>query len=210
MTPTDDELRARLGRIDPMPPSVPVEPASGPRARELMERIVQTRPVQTQPSPTDRTAHPSPWWQRPITAVAAVALVAGLGVGAVIALGGSDPGSEPTVMALDGGGAEDPLAMCMQVTAENLAAFPVAFAGTAVEVADGIATLDVTRWYRGGDADRVAIAAPPAQPALIGGVDIEVGGRYLVTADEGRVSSCYFSDVASPELEALYAEAFGG
>ena len=204
--PTDDELRARLRGIDPMSASVPVEPVSGDAARELMERIMQTQPSPTRSPSTNDTGR-SAWWRGPIAAVAAVAAVAVLGVGGVVAF--NSGGSDPTVMALDGGGATDPMAMCMQIDATTLAMFPIAFAGTAIEMEDGVATLEVTEWFRGGDADQVTISAPPAQPALIGGVDIEVGGDYLITADNNTVSSCNFSDVASPELEALYREAFG-
>jgi hypothetical protein len=208
VSPNDDELRARLRARDPMPDSVPTEPASGHAARQLMEQIMQTE--------TPRTVRPdgasatTPWWRKPLPAVAALAVVATLAVGAVVALTSPQTGDEPTVLALDGPGTQDPMAMCLQVTAENLAMFPVAFAGRAIAVDDGVATLEVTRWYRGGDADQVTIAAPPAQPALIGGVDIEAGGDYLITADQNTVSSCYFSDVSTPELEALYAEAFEG
>lgn len=204
MSPNDDELRARLRASDPMPDSVPTEPASGHAARQLMEQIMQT-PIDTTSTPS--TSARSPWWRAPAAAVAAVAAVALLGVGGVVAF--NRPSADPSILALEGGGAEDPMAMCMQITPETLQMFPVAFAGRAVAVDNGVATLEVTRWYRGGDADQVTISAPPAQPALIGGVDIEVGGDYLITADEGRVSSCYFSDVASPELEALFTEAFG-
>jgi hypothetical protein len=206
VSPNDDELRARLRARDPMPDSVHIEPASGHQARQLMEQIMQTDVSPTsdpRPSQTDTRA---PWWRGPIAAVAAVAAVAVLGVGGVVAF---NRGADPTVLALQGGGAQDPMAMCLQVTPENLAMFPVAFAGRAVSVDDGVATLEVTRWYRGGDADQVTIAAPPAQPALIGGVDIEVGRDYLITAEQDTVTSCYFSDVATPELEALYGEAFG-
>jgi hypothetical protein len=196
----DDELRARLRASDPMRSSVPTEPASGPAARRLMEQIMQTDTTPSRPATTS-------WWRRPVAAVAAVAAIAVLGVGGVVAF---NRGTDPTILALEGAGAEDPMAMCLQVTAENLAMFPIAFAGRATDVSDGVATLEVTHWFRGGDADEVTIEAPAAQPALIGGVDIEVGGEYLITADEGRVSSCYFSDVATPELRALFDEAFGG
>lgn len=201
MSPNDDELRARLRASDPMPDSVPTEPASGPAARQLMEQIMQTDPNLDRSSSGSST-----WWRGAAAAVAAVAVIAVLGVGLI----GMRTSDETTVLALEGAGAEDPMAMCLQVTAENLAMFPIAFAGRATDVSDGVATLEVTHWFRGGDADEVTIEAPAAQPALIGGVDIEVGGEYLITADEGRVSSCYFSDVATPELRALFDEAFGG
>ncbi len=199
----DDALRARLRGIDPMPDSVRYPTTSGRSARELMEQIMQT-----EPSPTSRTNQPTTWWKTPAAAVAAVATVAVLGVGGVAAF--NRPATSPTFMALEGGGAADPMAMCMQIDATSLGMFPVAFAGTAIEMTDGVATLEVTEWFRGGDADRVTIEAPPAQPALIGGVDIEVGGDYLITADNNTVSSCNFSDAASPELEALYRQAFDG
>lgn len=203
MEPTDDELRARLRGIDPMPDSVPISTVSGRSARELMEQIMQN-----EPSPTTQSPPRNAWWRTPIAAVAAVAALAVLGVGGVVAFN-TNADTDPTVMALEGGGAEDAMASCMRIDATSLGMFPVAFAGTAIAMEDGVATLEVTEWFRGGDADQVTIEAPPAQPALIGGVDIEVGGDYLITADNNTVSSCNFSAETSPELEALYREAFG-
>lgn len=198
----DDELRARLRGIDPMPDSVPYQPASGHSARELMEQTMQTEPFPARPDQRSTT-----WWRTPAAAVAAVATVAALGVGGIAAF--NNASETPSIMSLEGPGADDPMAMCLAIDATSLGMFPVAFAGSAIEVDDGVATLEVTEWFRGGDADRVTIEAPPAQPALIGGVDIEVGGDYLITADNNTVSNCNFSDRATPELEALYRSAFG-
>ena len=38
----DDELRARLSRIDPMRPSGPADPLPSPTASEIQERVMQT------------------------------------------------------------------------------------------------------------------------------------------------------------------------
>ena len=49
----DDDLRARLSRLDPAPAGVPVDPVTSPRAQELVERAMST-PVQTPDTPSAR------------------------------------------------------------------------------------------------------------------------------------------------------------
>jgi hypothetical protein len=39
---SDDELRARLTQIDPLPTSIPVDPFTSPRAQDILERIMTT------------------------------------------------------------------------------------------------------------------------------------------------------------------------
>lgn len=100
------------------------------------------------------------------------------------------------------------MAMCIVISAEELAKLPVAFEGTATSVDGENVTLDVTQWFRGGDAAQVALTAPQGLEALIAGIAFEEGQTYLITATDGVVNYCGFSDVASPELRALYEEAF--
>lgn len=107
-------------------------------------------------------------------------------------------------------GAGDMMASCMPVEVEHLAAMPVAFAGTATAVDGEQVTLDVDRWYRGGDAAVAQLHATSGQAALIAGFDFEVGARYLISASEGSVSFCGFSGPETPELTGLFDEAFGG
>ena len=98
---------------------------------------------------------------------------------------------------------------CMVPTAQALANETTAFEGAVTELEDGLATLDVHHWYTGGEADQVTVAAPDADmQELLVAVDFEVGKSYLVSATDGQVSLCGFTAEKTPELEALYAEAF--
>lgn len=206
----DDELRHRLHRIDPAPDEVAMEAATTPSSRARLERIMSTstapsdRPADQGPaSPTSRTR-----WL--LAGAAAVLLVVGL-LAISLTGGGDDEGDvaagPPLELSL---GAGDAMASCLPVEAQHLAAMPVAFAGTATAVEDERVTLDVDRWYRGGDAGVVQLHATSGQAALIAGFDFEIGDRYLISASEGSVSFCGFSGPETPELTALFDEAFGG
>lgn len=104
---------------------------------------------------------------------------------------------------------EDPsMAMCLAFDVAELAKLPVAFEGTATEVDGDQVTLDVDRWFEGGDAERVRLTAPGGMVALIGGIDFVEGEQYLITATDGTVNYCGFSGPATPELRAAFEEAF--
>jgi hypothetical protein len=45
--------------------------------------------------------------------------------------------------------------------------------------------------------------------ALIGGIEFESGGQYLISAEGGNVSYCGFSGPSTPEFRAAFVEAFG-
>ena len=155
--------------------------------------------------------------------VAGLAVAVILVVGGVALLGGDDaevpladdtttgsdtPGEdvEPTVTRLalgqEGG-------RCMQPTPEALAEQPLALEATGVGVDDGLAVLEPVEFFAGRATDRVEVVAPSeSQQALIGGVALEEGSRYLLAAVEGRVLGCGLSGPAEPELAEMYAEAF--
>jgi hypothetical protein len=212
----DAALRARLSRLDPAGPAVPVDPVTSPRAADLMERAMHSPDVQnTDLEPAvdlaaeRRRRRPAVW-----LAAAVAAAAAGIVRGVVVHGGGSDPAGTPdraTTLALTLPDSSAVAGSCMQFDVAFLRDMPVAFAGTATEVGAEQVTLDVDRWYRGGDADRVALAVPGAQTsAALDGVDFREGERYLVTATDGTVKGCGYSGPASPELERAFAEAFGG
>lgn len=100
---------------------------------------------------------------------------------------------------------------CVPPNAETLQGFDSAFEGTVTEVADGTATLEVDEWFKGdGEADTVTVTAPSEDlQALLAAVDFQEGRTYLVSSTNGRVTLCGFTAESTPELEALYAEAFG-
>ena len=102
-------------------------------------------------------------------------------------------------------------AKCMVPTAEVLRQQPLAFEGIVQAIEDGEAVLDPTRVFAGERTDLVRVQAPTsAEMALIGFVDFQVGERYLVAASDDIVTVCGFSGPATPELTALYDEAFPG
>jgi hypothetical protein len=218
----NDDLRARLSRLDPIGTSAPVDPVTSPRAAELMERAMRTSdapPVVDLPA--RRPPRRSLGW---VAAVAALATAAVVGVVGVVLLigglggeGGSGGGGvvpvepdQPTTLALSLPAADEPI-RCRPFEVALLRGMPVAFEGTVTAVEERWVTLDVGRWYKGGDADRVTIHVPGGPSALsLDLVEFRSGERYLVTATNGTVNGCGLSGRATPELEAAFAEAFGG
>ena len=98
---------------------------------------------------------------------------------------------------------------CAMPSAEILSTFDTAFEGTVTSVDGGTATLEVAQWYAGGDASTVTVEAPSkALEDLLMAVDFQEGRTYLVSADNDRVTLCGFTAETSPELEALYVEAY--
>ncbi|HUO45940.1 MAG TPA: hypothetical protein VM470_03800 [Acidimicrobiia bacterium] len=190
----DDNLRNRLAASNPSPPSVPVDPITSDRARALMEEVMSI--ATTEPRAPQRST-------RMLTAVAAAFIVVISGAALVGTL--NAPG-EPLVLT---GGGSDPTASCLPFDVDSLADMSPAFGGTVVELTDSVATLEVDRWYTGGEAELVEIEYTPGFEALIGTPAMEVGQRYLITATDGVVNGCGFSGVATPEYEAAFAQAFG-
>ena len=73
----------------------------------------------------------------------------------------------------------------------------------------GTATLSVDEWYAGAGADTVTVDTPSKDlQDLLMAVDFQEGQTYLVSAQDDRVTLCGFSAEKTPELEALYAQAF--
>jgi hypothetical protein len=146
-------------------------------------------------------------------AAAAVAVIAVGGYAFVNALGGDDGGTKDetqTELALTLPKA-DPMAMCIQFSVEGLRPAEVAFAGTAADVTGDQVTLDVDRWYKGGDADVVTLTgSTEAGVMLEGGIEFTEGERYLVTATDGNVNGCGFSGAWSQEMTDAFDAAFAG
>ena len=137
----------------------------------------------------------------------AAALVILAGIGGAIAIRGSDTGSAPLVLSAEGGG--NTLASCLQFDVDILAEMSPAFEGTVTELTDSVATLEVDRWFTGGDADTVELHYQPGLTALIGTPDLQVGQTYLITAAEGVVNGCGYSGLATQDLRAAFEQAFG-
>ncbi|MEX1005644.1 MAG: hypothetical protein WD156_09770 [Acidimicrobiia bacterium] len=191
---SDDDLRHRLSASNPTPPGTPVDPITGDRAREMMEDIMSTQTIQP------RVA------QRRVRLIGAVAAALVVVMGGVGLFGGF--GSEPSPLVLSAEGS-DALASCLPFDVAILEGMSPAFGGTVVELTDSVATLEVDRWFTGGDAEIVEISYTPGFEALIGTPSLEVGQRYLITATDGVVNGCGYSGVATPEYEASFEQAFG-
>jgi hypothetical protein len=149
---------------------------------------------------------------------APVLLLALSGLGACGSDEAAEPDSEPTqetTTSTESGGtlaltADGSVAgKCAVPSAETLATFDTAFQGTVTSMADGTATLAVDEWYAGDEASTVTVEAPSqALEDLLMAVDFQEGSTYLVSATDDRVTLCGFTAETTPELEALYAEAF--
>lgn len=121
--------------------------------------------------------------------------------------GSSRPGDDTLALTADG----STTAKCAMPSAQILATFDTAFEGTVTSIDDGTVTLEVDRWYAGDEASTVTVEAPSkALEDLLMAVDFREGRTYLVSADNDRVTLCGFTAETSPELEALYAEAYAG
>jgi hypothetical protein len=211
----DDQLRDRIARLDALGRSdtggASIDPITSPAARSLMEDIMNTPLITEEPTRRpDRGRRP--WWAM---AAAAAAVVAAVAVGVAVFNGGdhntvdlATPPGKATVLDLSTG-VEDLLASCAVLDPTIVGQAPIAFKGTVTLAEGGVVQLTVDQAYRGVDAQVVTLGAPEGQEALIGGVAWEVGGQYLVTAYDGVVSYCGQTGPATPELQAIFDEAFG-
>ena len=202
----DDDLRARLRAADPASALPPADPT---RVARLLEETMsnQTDTPLTESRETG-TRRPLTW----LVAAAAVVLIAGVGIFGFLDRGG-DTGTpsataEQTVthLAAPAAGGQG---RCMPPSTRVLATQTLAFDGTVQEITDGVVTLAPTHFYAGNATDLVEIEAPSADlQALIGAASFEAGGRYLVSATDGRVTVCGMTAPYSAGLAALYTQAF--
>lgn len=139
-------------------------------------------------------------------AVASLAAALAIALAACSSAPGTEP--EPPLELSAGGG--DSMMSCLAFDPTVLAEMPLAFEGTASAVDGDRVTLDVDRWFKGGESDEVVLVAPQGLEALIGGISFQVGGQYLISATDGQVNYCGFSGEATPELRAGFESAFAG
>lgn len=200
----DEDLQARLRDADPARRRPPPDPSwIDTLAQSTMEAPMTT------PEPAAGTRRA---W---ILTAAAAVLVAALGVGGWSALSDDNRADqvarEKTVTTLTVP-SPDPMAMCVQLTPETVGQMQVAFDGTVSSIEGEQVTLDVTKWYVGGDTDQVKLVqnSPDAMIALEGDIELEQGQRYLVTAHDGQINGCGFTALWSQELQDIFDQAFAG
>lgn len=221
----DDQLRDRIARLDPLartgPGGASIEPIASPEARSRLEAIMNTPTIEhvadeSTPQGRGGPTGPSRRWLAVAGAAAAVAVLA---VGAIALTGGGDDEPEiadpvttepdqPSVLELSSGN-DDIMASCIQVDASIIALNQTAFKGTVTMADAGVVQLTVDEAYVGVTEQSVTLSAPEGMEALIGGVAWEVGAQYLVSAWDGTVNYCGQTGPATPELQAIYDEAFG-
>ena len=119
----------------------------------------------------------------------------------------SDTTGDTLALTADGSAA----GKCKVPSAETLATFDTAFAGTVTSLDGGTATLSVDQWYAGDEAATVTVESPSKDlQDLLMAVDFQEGKSYLVSATDDRVTLCGFTAEENPDLRAMYDEAFGG
>lgn len=153
-------------------------------------------------------AAPRRVWTIGVAAVAALVLAI---AGGLALTGGDDtpPLADAPPLELTAGG-EDVMASCIAFSPEDLERVAeVAFEGTVTAVDGNTITMTVDTWFRGSEeASQVVLNAPQGMEALIGGIPFEVGGQYLISAQDGTVNYCGFSGESTPDLRAGFEAAF--
>lgn len=199
----DDELQQRLRRIDPAARSS-AHPATGPRAAALLESIMDT-PLHTADNPRPSSPARSRGTRRWFAAAAAGAAALAVGVGALALTAGDDNEETATSVAYSFGEPVDPMMMmCLPVTDYVPTPGLVGFKGIVTAATDTTVTVEVSKWFAGGDADIVELNTTDVAIPALDGVEFVVGGEYLVTVLDGQVLTCGLSGPADPVLEALY------
>ena len=197
MDDNDRTLREQLRAADP---ARRIAPLPETWLDHRMEQIM----TETSTTPAAATPNTRRRWI-PLTGIAA-ALIVGAAIAVPLTLGGA-PSIERLAQPGGGGIASG---SCIQVTPETLRAQDQAFAARAIAVDGNTVTLEVTKRFTGTVADRVEVQQSDAITSDFSNVRFEMGESYLVSAGDGTIRGCGLSGTDSPELRALYVEAFGG
>lgn len=96
----------------------------------------------------------------------------------------------------------------MALSPQSLLGADLAVDAVVAEVADGVATLEVTRGFTDDAPTSITLPVPDAMAADFSFTGFETGGRSLVAASEGTVLACGASVAYSAELEQLHEQAF--
>ena len=201
----DDELRARLARLDPLhggrDARGPVRSHDDPASRQHLEQIMA---MTDEPTRTTKRSN------RSLALLGAAAAIVAVAVIGVVAFTGDDgTGGDVAAVQLTSG-PSDVMASCIALDAVYLADNQTAFRGTVDTIEGNTVTLSVDEWYKGGESDSVQINVPTGITSIYQDVEFTQGSQYLVSAYDGTVNYCGFSGAATPELQALYDAAFPG
>lgn len=188
---------------DPLDQLRAADPTSGaPVPSDSQARVwarVQEATFMETPSPTEERRRN---WVLGIGTVAISAFF----LWALMFRGPVSPGpSQNPVGGAAGGGAAG---MCLAFSLDELAMRDFAFDGTVTAVDGDQVTFTVNQAFIGDAAGSVTLTAPDtSQTALEGGIPLEVGGRYLVSGDDGIVWGCGFTQAYDESTAAEWASA---
>jgi hypothetical protein len=215
---SDDNLRALLRGGDPAGSLSPADPAAlAILLEDIMSADLDVRPdVDEGSRATGTHGRNRLTW---LVAAAAVTAIAAGGAFAVNGLSDNDSNApqadqKPPATVPDVAGQTTTLgvtakqAKCAVATPAILAQYPVAFQGTVTSIEGDTVTLDTTQVLQGEVGETVQVTAPQGLfDSMIGTVDFQVGGDYLVAAYDGQMSQCY-SGSANGELRSPFDKAF--
>ena len=197
-----DDMRRLLRRADP---AASLAPVGDDRITRLAEDAMNTDTTTpkipaAQPAPSPRPG-PLRW-----VFVGAGALAAGAAAAFVL------PAllAPPTVTTLQLSDADPLTQMCAQITPEIVASGDLAFRADVESIEGGVVTLRVTERFQGEVGDFVRVEQGDDEPIDGAPIVFRAGETYLVSTSAETIGSCGESGIATPELEAIYAEAFPG
>lgn len=195
----DRRLREQVRGADPARDLAPLPPMWFDHRMEQIMSDTSTTPAAGAPAAASA--------RRPWVAIAAAAagVAAAAAIAVPLALAGS-PTVEPLALPEGGGLAAG---SCLQVTPEGLLDQQQAFAAQVLSVEGETVTLEVTERFAGEVADRVTVPQVDELTSDFSQQPFAVGASYLVVASDGTVTGCGLSGPDSPELRAIYGEAFG-
>lgn len=150
---------------------------------------------------------PAPRSTRPVLLAgfaAAAAAIAVIGAAVAIPLSNLPAPDAVTLEQVPGGIAAKCMAPDAGMIAESAEAM---FRADVRDIAGGIVTLEVTETLAGEVASVVEVAQGDGMISDGGPLVFESGATYLLATSDGVILSCGLSGIASPELEALYADA---
>ena len=120
----------------------------------------------------------------------------------------TEPGNS-TALSLSTGGLSNNAATCPKVDSKLIASDPIVFKGVVTAKREGFVEFKVEQAYAGVSAKAVTLTAAKSVDFWLGPVHWEVGSHYLVTAAAGVVNFCGETGKATPELQAVFDQAFG-
>ncbi len=214
----DDELRAMLRGGDPAGSLSPADPA----ALAILLEDIMSADLDVRPDADEGSRATGTHGRNRLTWLVAAAAVAAIAAGGTFAVNGlsdsndSAPqaGDKPTVTSPDGAGQTTELGVapqqgrCAPPTPAILAQYSQAFQGTVTSIEGDTVTLETTEVLNGEVGETVHVSAPQGLfDTMIGTVDFQVGGDYLVAAFDGQISQCY-SGSSGGDLRSPFDKAF--